>query len=85
MALVSVNQFFQNHPDIPDEKRNSIYLSYKNAVKKGKINPPQKIDGNSYAEEADLLAFCEPYKMIANGLVQLSVFRGQPLHSWQRM
>ena len=85
MALVSVNQFFQNHPDIPDEKRNSIYLSYRNAVKKGKINPSQKIDGISYAEEADLLVFCEPYKTIANGLVQLSVFRKQHNHLSEQM
>ena len=61
MALVKVNQFFMNNADIPEKKRVGAYLMYRKTVAAEKVKQPQMIKGVSYAEEADLLAFCEEY------------------------
>ena len=77
MALVKVNQFFMNNADIPEKKRVGAYLMYRKAVAAEKVKQPQKIKGVSYAEEADLLAFCEEYIFLPQRLVKLSEFRKQ--------
>ena len=77
MALVKVNQFFMNHADIPEGKRVGAYLMYRKAVAAEKVKQPQKIKGVSYAEEADLQAFCEEHIFLPQRLVKLSEFRKQ--------
>ena len=72
MALVKVNQFFMNNADIPEKKRVGAYLMYRKAVAAEKVKQPQKIKGISYAEEADLQAFCEEYIFLPQRLVKLS-------------
>ena len=59
MALVKVKQFFMSNENIAEEKRGSMYALYMTEVYAGKASKPQMIKGVGYAEEADLLAFCE--------------------------
>ena len=77
MALVKVNQFFMNNADISEKKRVGAYLMYRKTVAVEKVKQPQMIKGISYAEEADLLAFCEEYIFLPQRLVKLSEFRKQ--------
>ena len=77
MAMVKVNQFFMNNADIPEKKRVGAYLMYRKTVAAEKVKQPQKIKGVSYAEEADLQAFCEEYIFLPQRLVKLSEFRKQ--------
>lgn len=77
MALVKVKQFFMSNENIAEEKRGSMYAQYMSEVYAGKAVHPQKIKGVSYAEEADLLAFCEWHAPVDEQLVKLSAFHKQ--------
>ena len=77
MALVKVKQFFMSNENIAEEKRGSMYALYMTEVYAGKAAQPQMIKGVGYAEEADLLAFCERHAPVDERLVKLSVFHKQ--------
>ena len=77
MALVKVKQFFMSNENIAEEKRGSMYALYMTEVYAGKAARPQMIKGVGYAEEADLLAFCERHAPVDERLVKLSAFHKQ--------
>ena len=77
MALVRVKRFFMSNEDIAEEKRGSMYALYMTEVYAGKASKPEMIKGVGYAEEADLLAFCERHAPVDERLVKLSVFHKQ--------
>ena len=77
MALVKVKQFFMSNENIAEEKRGSMYALYMTEVYAGKASKPQMIKGVGYAEEADLLAFCERHAPVDERLVKLSEFHKQ--------
>ena len=77
MALVKVKQFFMSNENIAEEKRGSMYALYMTEVYAGKAAQPQMIKGVGYAEEADLLAFCERHAPVDERLVKLSAFHKQ--------
>ena len=77
MALVRVKRFFMSNEDIAEEKRGSMYALYMTEVYAGKASKPEMIKGVGYAEEADLLAFCERHAPVDERLVKLSAFHKQ--------
>ena len=77
MALVKVKQFFMSNENIAEEKRGSMYALYMTEVYAGKASKPEMIKGVGYAEEADLLAFCERHAPVDERLVKLSAFHKQ--------
>lgn len=77
MALVRVKRFFMSNENIAEEKRGSMYALYMTEVYAGKASKPQMIKGVGYAEEADLLAFCERHAPVDERLVKLSAFHKQ--------
>ena len=77
MALVKVKQFFMSNENIAEEKRGSMYALYMTEVYAGKASKPEMIKGVGYAEEADLLAFCERHAPVDERLVKLLAFHKQ--------